>query len=202
MALLRQYFWLWLALGIGFVSLILGLFLTLLCWCIFKKGQSVYSPESSASEYKFKVRENHPELPPLPPRNIVYPAQPRGALESSASGYKFKVRENHPELPPLPPTNIVYPAQPRGALDKQQQTFRHQPESNPGKQQQRFSQQQSFSQQQKSSRDSELYENKETEPAYMDVFDDADYDDVVPLGFVSEDYDDIENQPPDRGFTK
>ncbi|MGH0161783.1 UNVERIFIED_CONTAM: hypothetical protein FKN15_041750 [Acipenser sinensis] len=102
MALLRQYFWLWLALGIGFVSLILGLLLTLLCWCIFKKGK----------------------------------------------------------------------------------------------------QQQSFSQQQKSSRDSELYENKETEPAYLDVFDEPDYDDVMTPGFVSEDYDDIENQPPDRGFTK
>ncbi|XP_041092535.1 uncharacterized protein LOC121305074 [Polyodon spathula] len=214
MALLRQYFWLWLALGIGFVSLILGLLLTLLCWCIFKRGQVDYSLENSTSEYKFKVRDHHPELPPLPPRNIVYPAQLHGAQgqstfcpENSTSEYKFKVRDHHPELPPLPPRNIVYPAQPHGAQDMQQQTFRHQPESNPGKQQQGLSPQRSLSPQQKSSPDSELHKNevaKETDPTYLDVFDvpELDYDDVMALVFVSEDYDDTENQPPARGFAK
>ncbi|KAG7483698.1 hypothetical protein MATL_G00041250 [Megalops atlanticus] len=83
MANLRQYFWLFVVLGMVFITTILGIIFFFINKCISKRAKQykTNSQQNANNEFYTQSSLYHPkhleeDLPPLPPRNINLPSCP------------------------------------------------------------------------------------------------------------------------------
>nr|XP_046161677.1 uncharacterized protein LOC123999712 isoform X3 [Oncorhynchus gorbuscha] len=82
---LRDLFWLWVVLGMIFVSMVIGLIFILINQCISKKAAEQYNtntpsrttPQYYAQSSKYHLKDLEDDLPPLPPRTQFLTSCPK-----------------------------------------------------------------------------------------------------------------------------
>ncbi|XP_069040387.1 uncharacterized protein [Lepisosteus oculatus] len=162
MELLRSYFWLWVTLGMVFVSIFLCFLFFLINKCIAKKEPTFFKPDPQPNNYYARSSQYHPkdlgeELPPLPPRVLDFPSCPSAV--SHFSDCSMEKVTKCPEDTEKVPDYVKVVATPPLTERKEVAVAMAVPVPVP--------------------------------PCAPECQDSEEYDDVVSPGYVSEDYDDV-----------
>ncbi|XP_021479360.2 uncharacterized protein LOC110537557 [Oncorhynchus mykiss] len=106
---LRHLFWLWVVLGMIFVSMVIGLIFFLINKCISKKAAEQYNtntpshttPQYYAQSSKYHLKDLEDDLPPLPPRTQFLTSCPKTESYENLVGLPdyVKVDDNAPPPP-------------------------------------------------------------------------------------------------------
>ncbi|XP_071761319.1 uncharacterized protein scimp [Centroberyx gerrardi] len=114
MDLLRKYIWLWVIIGIIFVSLVICLIFILINKCLSEDAESRTLRPHNGHEYYTQSSKYHPkdlgeDVPPLPPRTQFLTAEAQ-SYENLAELPDYVKVEDEVMLPPPPPYQYSAPA--------------------------------------------------------------------------------------------
>ncbi|CAB1352423.1 unnamed protein product, partial [Coregonus sp. 'balchen'] len=106
---LREHFWLWVILGMIFVSLVISLIFILINKCISKKAAEQYNtntsshttPEFYAQSSKYHPKDLEDDLPPLPPRTQFLTSCPKTESYENLAELPDYVKVDDKAPPPL-----------------------------------------------------------------------------------------------------